>query len=715
MRRGGYQVTDPTKQLKASLDAVKTRMRNQISDLKFQIATGKKIVRTKTAVAKDPEALALEKQRDELQAQFDAIFTKPGLTDEQRLRMAERSVDRQIASVRDQINSGAVFDKLPKKGVTSPALDAKKAELEALRQEREYMRQSLQPSPDRTRDSIRNAAARASLARRSADIQARMARGDFSPKAKPAPMQVDPETAAAKEKYERTVSEYRDAIRKDILSKRNIEEKVQDTFLRFRRAFILARLGVFGKLGAAAVTRIASVPLEDVAGGITNAVLPKGVTKGAQYEGGGFRTKALADAAAGAWMKTIDDAVKGFKTGRDQMEVLHGDGKTHDEDILPPSISNYIGRLHKVFKAPAKRFVYEHSFSRRMQWHIENTPGFNPADVESQMRIGNEAYKDANRAIFMADNKISDWFQRQISQLNQVNRKTGHADRTNKAIATAAQFLVPIVKVPTNIAAETLNHAFGLAIGSSKLGLAGLDGYRSLPEGEKAAPIKERLARSFQKGFEALTPDQKDIIVRHFKKGLVGGAMMTLGYFNPNAFGGYYQYGEKRDKGDVKWGGARVMGHDIPAWALEAPIIQAAQMGATIRRVADAKFNQGNSAIEKIGDGAMAAALGVIDATPLMNTVGNLGSLRGGDRGWKKFVGTAARDVAVPGFVQEAAQWTDRDAQGNEIERQPKQFRDYVGEGVPGLRQQVPVKGGVKKPSYRPPTRRLFSTPQSRR
>jgi hypothetical protein len=185
---------------------------------------------------------------------------------------------------------------------------------------------------------------------------------------------------------------------------------------------------------------------------------------------------------------------------------------------------------------------------------------------------------------------------------------------------------------------------------------------------------------------------------------------MALGYFNPNALGGYYQPGEKRDKKDVKYGAAHIAGVDIPAWALEAPIIQVAQMGATIRRVADEKFSHKDPTQKGLGLGIRAAALGALNSTPLMETIGDVGELRGNDRSVNKFTGGLLRDTFIPQGVQYVAKKMDTDANGEPIQRNPQTVGQYVGMGAPGLRSQVPLKA-AKPPSYKPPTRKLFGTP----
>ena len=200
-----------------------------------------------------------------------------------------------------------------------------------------------------------------------------------------------------------------------------------------------------------------------------------------------------ATAAKNTWMKMLKDAKDMWSTGKMDIDALHKKG-LHDEDLLPPSISNYVGRIHGILKIPAKRFVYEHSFERRMAWNIDHTKGFNPSDATEQFRISTEAYKDANRAIFLADNKVSDFVRDSLARLDTVDRKTGHADGTGKALATVGHVLLPIVKVPTNIAAETFNYAMGHVIAGGKMGLAGLEGYKNLSASEKSLPVHEKVA-----------------------------------------------------------------------------------------------------------------------------------------------------------------------------------------------------------------------------
>jgi hypothetical protein len=82
-KKYGIQTVDPETQLKSSLDAIKTRLTNQIADLETQIASREKIVKDKSKIAYDAEALSLKEKRDGLKKQFDLIFEGPKKTPEQ--------------------------------------------------------------------------------------------------------------------------------------------------------------------------------------------------------------------------------------------------------------------------------------------------------------------------------------------------------------------------------------------------------------------------------------------------------------------------------------------------------------------------------------------------------------------------------------------------------------------------------------------------------
>ena len=145
MRKFGIQTRDKESQLRSALDAVKTRLENQIKDLEEQIRTKEKIVKTKTGVVYDAEATALLHKRDSLKKEFNTIFGKPGMSDEQRARLAEKYLLKAIKGL-DQAMQDVRAGKNPyqegqvkREPISNERLDALRAErLQKMAKLKEY-------------------------------------------------------------------------------------------------------------------------------------------------------------------------------------------------------------------------------------------------------------------------------------------------------------------------------------------------------------------------------------------------------------------------------------------------------------------------------------------------------------------------------------------------------------------------------------------------
>ena len=321
-----------------------------------------------------------------------------------------------------------------------------------------------------------------------------------------------------------------------------------------------------------------------------------------------------------------------------------------------------MGNLHGALKTVTKRNEFARSLQKRAEAAMK--AGIDTTDPLVQTRLAVDAYKDANRSIFMQDNRVVAGYKRLLSGIEQVDKTTGKVPLCGKILGTAARVLLPIVKIPTNIVAETFEYATGTVTGSA------------------------RLARALSKGVENLKPEEADLIMRNLKKGSLGAAVMLLGFFNPNVVGGYYQQGEKRKKTDVKPGQVRAFGHDIPSYLLHNPLLETLQLGATIRRVADSKLRKRDTENQGIGAGVMAGALGLSEEVPFVREMDEVRkAFNPHERG--AFFGELGRSALVPQAVQWVAQHTDKDAQGNLIARKPATAMERVKVGIPGLRQQV--------------------------
>jgi len=166
-KKGGYEITDPDTQLKSAKGAAMTALNNRIADLEQEIKTREKIVKERTVLEPDAEILALRKRRDELLAEHKKVFPpqKAVLIVAQRLKMAEQAIDRQISNLQADLAAGRIGPKQQGVPLTSPALEAKRAQLAALQDLRSRAR-AIDPAYQAQQAAKSDARYKASLEKR---------------------------------------------------------------------------------------------------------------------------------------------------------------------------------------------------------------------------------------------------------------------------------------------------------------------------------------------------------------------------------------------------------------------------------------------------------------------------------------------------------------------------------------------------------------------
>lgn len=463
---------------------------------------------------------------------------------------------------------------------------------------------------------------------------------------------LDREKLKLKAENQKAKDEFDIKLKKEEAKKRTKGQKLQDLFLKWQRAFKLSNPITMGKLAMAGITRLSMIPAEDLVAAGWGAILPKSLTSGAIGEGGGLNVKETAQAYKNGMIEGMKDSYQIMKRGghgKSDLDVVFG-----KSGHLPPEAIDFFGQLHSATKAPIKRFAFERSLSKRLRRNIKN--GVDVSDPLVQTEIAMGAYRDANRAIFMQDNKVTKGWQRMIDYFDKVDPKTGKAPA--KGVSTTLQWLVPFVKVPTNIAAEIGTGLYGVPIGIGKI-----------------------VYNVFGKGLENLSAEEKDVIMRNLKKGSLGVAGFMLGFMNPQVFGGYYQDKEKRRSGDAKANSIKLFGINIPAWLIESPLFQNMQIGATVKRVKDARIKGGTKGM---GEGIWAGMLGLAEHVPMIDQPFRIFKAATDQKERKWFIGELAKSTFVPALVQKVAEWTDP-----EDKRTPTSFKEHIEMGVPGLRENV--------------------------
>lgn len=440
---------------------------------------------------------------------------------------------------------------------------------------------------------------------------------------------------------------------------RSAWQKGLDKFVRWERAFKLSSPVVFGKLAAAALTRVVTTGVEEGVGAVLGKIPGISTVARQAPREGGINVPGMAKALTKAVTKGMRDAYDTARRGASNLDILYGD-KLVDKDW-----ANIFGQLHGMLKAPVKRAEFELSLEKRIQSAIKN--GIDVQNPLVMTRLMTEALNDGYRAIFMQRGLSSDIFNQTVTQLEKL-KKPGYQP-TGEILARLARFFLPVVRVPANIVAETATGIHGIPTASA------------------------RVMFHIMKGtLDKLDPVVADSILRQFKKGSIGLGLVALGYFNPQAVGGF-DWREKRKPGTVKTAGFQIpelagvypvdKDGNVPRWLTHAPWFELMQFGATIRHVKD----QHVKGQEKgISEGMWAAGLGLIEETPLVNEMLHFNKIfNPSERG--QYLGELAKGTLVPQAVQKIAEMTDK-----EEARKPKGVIQAIESGIPGLRQNVPVK-----------------------
>lgn len=223
-KKGGFVVTDPATQLKSALDAIKTRLHNQIADLDHQVSTRTKIVKTRTGTPYDAEATQLKAERDALKAQFDEIFGNPEMSDEARLKLATTAAERGIAEYERRL-SDKDFRLKTARNVTSPELETLRARRDQLRED--YKLLEAAAHPERALETALRVY-KANLRRQSEQLQNRMARNDYAPRAPKAKPELDPEALALKFEHAKVKEQFTRKLFEWQMANRTLPRKMLD-------------------------------------------------------------------------------------------------------------------------------------------------------------------------------------------------------------------------------------------------------------------------------------------------------------------------------------------------------------------------------------------------------------------------------------------------------------------------------------------------------
>lgn len=490
----------------------------------------------------------------------------------------------------------------------------------------------------------------------------RLRTGNFATKPKPTPYQKFDPLRKAQAELDRVKDKVNQNVARIASENRTKSQKFWDGFVGIQRAMKLSSDVVLAKLTLAAAAREAVLtPVEEGVGGAVSKVLPR-LAERAPREGG-LSPKAEINAKAQFFTKGMADAWNNLRMRASDLESTYGNKKPQ----APPAWYEYIGFLHGALKAPVKRAEFARSLTKRMAFAEKAGENLNDPDV--MLQLSQESYIDANRAIFMQDNVVSKAFNAATGMM----AKSKIAPNLGPALARIAHFLVPIVKVPTNIVGEVATGIHGTVTGSL------------------------RAANAYVKGIDSLPPEQADAIMRQLKKGLIGNAILLTGYLGYKSIGGFYHQNDKRSKSDVQPGYYRVGSTDLPPATGHSTAGMLLDVGSTIHRVEDELQSAAKGGGKKgIGSGILAATSGLTKELPAVPAISGVATALESEDGFMRYIHEMITSTTTPGISQHVAKLKDTPGSfpSNILKpatrRSPQTNLDAVKMGVPGLREQVP-------------------------
>lgn len=513
------------------------------------------------------------------------------------------------------------------------------------------------PSPKPTPEETRNLVRQKQLQKQIDAVREQIRTGNFTKVDRVTPG-YDPKTLRMQADYENAKLQAARLLSKLEYQNHSRAYKIGSTINELRRAAILSGVTVVEHLGGAVAWRLIATPFEQLMGaGLRHVPGLKQIDEKALTEGGGFGGKPMLEGLKGAVSKeTLRDMRDKVLRGYSDKALMYGQKMPSNHPFLA-----MVGQLHDAIKTPAENFGFykaKATIDAQMRRQLARE-GKTPDEIDAFLqtptvmaRNGAMAFAEGQRAKLQAANKFTDWLQ---SSLRQLEHKGGGY----RAASQFARYEMPIMKIPTNLFAETTSYTLGEF---------------------------KAIASLIGKKRETLTSEQADYVMRNLKKGLVGKALLALGWFFASSFGGMYDSDEKKH-GDLEYGDINIDGHVLSHHLAHSPFTATMQMGAMARNVFDREVKKKGVAVAGM-DAALKPHMSAMNDLPFVDAPKNLFKALSGAEGMGDFLGKSAGELE-PQIVKQIAAATDPE---KALKRRPKGFLDQLKMGVPGLREQVPLQ-----------------------
>lgn len=445
-------------------------------------------------------------------------------------------------------------------------------------------------------------------------------------------------------------------------------QKVVDT----SRQFKLSSLSVFAKLGGMslwappveALADMLSTPYAKLSAGDgknLGEVASREGTFSPKAEVTGLRKMASREAMQNA----KDTIVNGFNS------IDAQSGKDLHVDNANEGPMKYIGRTHGAIKSFLQTGQFNKSLEIRMQ--KARAAGVDLSDPETVAKIGMGAAVDAQNVKLQGDNALATGFNKAIGSFEKS------PSQGIQAFGSFLRTLAPIVKIPANY--------IGRAADMTGLGVA------------RGAVSHIKALSDVAKTGEPMPPEVADNILKAYKYGSLGLVAAYLGIAQPSWFksSGFYSKGANygtNEKGEpAQASELQIANHTVPHLLSHNPFLEAVQFWATVRR--GMEQSKGETSTGRTASGGYQALRGLLEEAPGLESTVQIGKAMEDEGNAGKAIGAYTKGLVIPQIVQQGAKQMDKDATGKVIPREQKDFTQTVQEGVPGLRNQLPVKGSA--------------------
>lgn len=435
---------------------------------------------------------------------------------------------------------------------------------------------------------------------------------------------------------------------------------VPDVLLGLKRQLAISGFSVLGRIPISSAINAAISPFENL--------LAQAASKFSGIEG---ETEARANLAQGA--EVVKELFTRSTLNKDDgmLSALLGHGTELARkygDARQDSKLNLPAHTHEALTYPAQKASFLASAKRYTSFL--SSKGVDVTRPEVMEAIGKKAYTDSLISTFRNENAMSKVVRKGI---NMVRRQD----------ATAGAFvesLMPVVNLPTNVAGRMGEYAVGIEYGIYKQVKAARAAKRL--SGVEAKLTDEELTDQARKNLEdvaknlrskKLTGDQKDAILRAYKRGAAGAVLMAIGYY----------FAKDVDK--------------IPDWLDGVPPIAALKWGRIIRKSAENHkedvLSRGAEATGRIARNILTSLPETTDFQRPLNAA--IGSHYKDDDvdPWGKFWADYLLGWVEPAAMRDLAKMGDKPmVKKGAFYYKARGFRDQLKLNTPLLRQTLPEK-----------------------